>query len=475
MLRLYNTMTRSVDQFRPIEEGKVGLYACGLTVYNYAHIGNLRTYVFEDVLRRVLALDGYEVKHVMNVTDVGHLVSDADTGEDKMEVGSQREGRSAWELADFYFEAFRKDMARLSLLEPDIWCKATEHIEEQIELVRGLEERGFTYTIDDGVYFDTSRLKDYGKLARLDVEGLEAGARIETVPGKRNITDFALWKLSPGGQKRQMEWESPWGVGFPGWHIECAAMSVKYLGDHFDIHCGGIDHIPVHHTNEIAEVEALTGKTWVNWWMHGAWLVLPTGEEDEREESESVKMAKSGENFITLDLLIDRGYDPLVYRYFCLNAHYRSPLTFTWRALDGAANAYERLKNRVVELKGSGGAGSVSESHYAAFRDALEDDLNTPRALAAMWGVVRDENLSGADRYATLLAMDEVLAFGFEKMEAPEVVVDEEVERMIRERDEARRRKDYATADRIRAELLERGLLLEDTPEGTKVKPCSSR
>lgn len=473
MLQLYNTMTRSVDEFHPIEPGKVGMYACGLTVYNYAHIGNLRTYVFEDVLKRALVFLGYEVTHVMNVTDVGHLVSDADTGEDKMEVGAQREGKSAWEIAEFYLEAFRKDIARLSILEPDIWCKATEHMQEQMDLVKRLEERGFTYTIDDGVYFDTSKLTDYGKLAKLDIEGLEAGARIETVPGKRNATDFALWKFSPEGTKRQMEWESPWGVGFPGWHIECAAMSMKYLGEHFDIHCGGIDHIPVHHTNEIAEVEALTGKTWVDWWMHGAWLVISHGDEDEGEGA--VKMAKSGGKFITLDSLVERGYDPLVYRYFCLNAHYRSPLTFTWEALDGAANAYERLANRVVELKSGGGPGSASESHLATFRAAVEDDLNTPRALAAMWGVVRDRSLSEGDRYATLVEMDKILGLGFERMEAQEAAVDEEVERMIRERDDARKRRDYATADRIRDELLRRGLQLEDTPEGTKVRPCSSR
>ncbi|MBM3321085.1 MAG: class I tRNA ligase family protein, partial [Candidatus Eisenbacteria bacterium] len=265
MIRLYNTMTRSVEPFEPLDSGKVGLYTCGPTVYQYAHIGNLRTYVFEDVLKRVLTEAGYEVQHVMNVTDVGHLVSDADTGDDKMEKSAAKQGKTIHEIADFYWRAFREDMRRLHVLEPDVWCKATDHITEQIDLVRRLEERGFTYRLEDGIYFDTSRLKDYGQLARLDRDGLQAGARIEMVEGKRSPTDFALWKLSPKEKKRLMEWESPWGIGFPGWHIECSAMSVRYLGDRFDIHCGGVDHIAIHHTNEIAQVEAAYGHEWVRW------------------------------------------------------------------------------------------------------------------------------------------------------------------------------------------------------------------
>lgn len=466
MLQLYNTMTRRAEEFRPIEAGKVGLYTCGPTVYDYAHIGNLRTYVFEDVLTRTLSFQGYEVRHVMNVTDVGHLVSDADTGEDKMEKGARREGRSVDEIAEFYLDAFKEDMARLNLLEPDVWCKATEHIPEQIELVRRLEERGFTYVIDDGVYFDTSKFPEYGKLARLDVEGLQAGARIEMVEGKRRPTDFALWKFSPKDQKRLMEWESPWGIGFPGWHVECSAMSMKYLGEHFDIHCGGIDHIAVHHTNEIAQSEAATGRKWVNWWMHGDFLVMGDGEEGEGTK----KMAKSGENFLTLDLLVDRGYDPLAYRYFCLNAHYRSPLTFSWEGLDAAVNAFDRLKHRVLELKKVEAPGTPSEAHMGEFREAVEDDLNMPRSLAAMWGLLRDDSVAPEDMYATLATMDEVLGFGVEGMEEERVLVDEQVERLIQERTDARKRRDFATADRIRDELLEQGIVLEDTPEGTKYR-----
>ena len=294
MIKIFDTYTRKKRKFVPIEKGKVGIYCCGPTVYNYAHIGNLRTYVFEDVLRRVLEYNGFEVKHVMNITDVGHLTSDADTGEDKIEVGARREGKSAWEIADFYTKAFFRDIERLNILKPKIVCKATDHINEMIELIKKLEEKNYTYRTSDGIYYDTSKFKEYGKLSGMNFkdlnEKLKAGARIEFNPEKKNITDFALWKFSPKDKKRQMEWNSPWGIGFPGWHIECSTMSMKYLGEHFDIHCGGIDHIPIHHTNEIAQSEAATGKKFVNYWVHGAFLVL----------SKNIKMAKSGENFITI-------------------------------------------------------------------------------------------------------------------------------------------------------------------------------
>ena len=301
-LHLYNTMTRQVEPFEPADPPNVSLYTCGLTVYNYAHIGNLRTYVFEDILKRALDLAGYRVNHLMNITDVGHLTSDSDTGDDKMEKGAKREGKTAWEIAAYYTEAFCRDLADLHIIEPDIWLKATETIDEQIELVQALEEKGFTYIIDDGVYFDTGKLDDYGKLARLDLEGLRAGHRIDVVEGKRRPTDFALWKFSPPGERRQMEWDSPWGRGFPGWHIECCAMAMKEFGETLDIHCGGIDHVPVHHTNEIAQAEAALGHDWCRWWMHGEFLVLPKG-----DEAEGGKMAKSDGKFLTLQLWMDKG------------------------------------------------------------------------------------------------------------------------------------------------------------------------
>jgi len=463
-LRLYNTMTRRKDEFEPIEPGKVRLYTCGPTVYNYAHIGNLRTYVFEDVLKRTLVRCGYEVRHVMNVTDVGHLVSDADEGEDKMALAVRREGRSAHEIADFYWQAFRTDLARLNILEPDVWCKATDHIDEQIDQVRTLEQNGYTYLIDDGVYFDTSKLPDYGKLARLDVSGLRAGERVGMVAGKRSLTDFALWKLSPKGpkdQQRLMEWPSPWGVGFPGWHVECSAMAMKYLGDRLDIHCGGIDHVNVHHTNEIAQAECAMGHKWCNWWMHGEFLTM----------GEAGKMAKSAGEFLTLNALVEKGYDPLAYRYFLLGAHYRRQLAFTWEALAAAASGLKTIQKHVLELKsvcGPNVTGAPIGSRLDEFREAVQDDLNTPRALAAMWGVLREARESPDQLYATLLAMDEVLGLGLAALEkSPLEVEEDEIDRLILERTAAREAKDFARADAIRDELAGMGIEIMDSAKGT--------
>jgi len=455
-----------MDEFRPIDGDKVSLYACGLTVYNYAHIGNLRTYVFEDVLVRALRARGYQVRHVMNVTDVGHLTSDADTGEDKVEAGARREGKTAHEIAEFYWGEFRNDLARLNIVEPDVWCKATEHIDDQIGLVRALESKGYTYTIEgDGVYFDTSKLADYGKLGRLDIEGLQAGARVEMVAGKRNITDFSLWKFSPKGVKRQMEWPSPWGVGFPGWHIECSAMAIKHLGERLDIHCGGVDHVNVHHTNEIAQAEAALGHPWCNWWMHGAWLVIPKG------GGEDAKMSKSSGEFLTIQSLIDRGYDPLAYRYFCLNAHYRQQLAFSWEALDAAASGFDRLRNRVLELKAAADQpGQAAEPHIGTFREAIDEDLNTPRAMAAMWGLLRDANLAPAVAYATMLDMDKVLGFGVQKMQPEHVELPDEVGQLIQQREDARKAKDFQAADAIRARLAGMGFEVKDSPDGPVVR-----
>ena len=466
-LRLYNTLTRSKDEFQPIEAGKVGLYTCGPTVYNFAHIGNLRTYVFEDVLRRVLTLAGYEVRHVMNVTDVGHLVSDADTGEDKMEKGARREGKSVWQIADDYWQAFRHDMTRLNLLEPDVWCKATDHIDEQKELVRRLEERGFTYVIDDGIYFDTSKLPDYGKLARLDLEGLQAGARVEMVEGKLNYTDFALWKFSPKDEQRLMEWDNPCGIegkGFPGWHIECSAMAIKHLGERLDIHCGGIDHVTVHHTNEIAQAEAAMGHQWVDWWIHGEFLTMPKG-----DDGQAARMAKSSGEFLTVDLLVKRGYDPLAYRYFLLNAHYRQQLAFSWEALDAAANALKNLTRTVLDLRSQyTGNESPVETRVGEFHEAVFDDLSMPRALASMWGAAKDEQASPGEIYATLLEMDKVLGLGFAEMEEQELAVSgEEIEKLIAERNADRKEKDFARADEIRDQLQADGIEIMDSPQGT--------
>jgi cysteinyl-tRNA synthetase len=452
-LQLFDTYEREVRPFEPLSGNEVGIYACGPTVYNFAHIGNLRTYLFEDLLKRVLLANGYDVRHVVNITDVGHLVSDADTGEDKMEVGTRRTGMTAWELAVFYTEAFQRDLARLNVLEPDIWCKATDHIDEQIRFIRELEDKGFTYETSDGIYFDSRKLNNYGHLARLDIDGLQAGARVDQGE-RRFVTDFALWKFSPEGEQRQMEWPSPWGVGFPGWHIECSAMSARYLGNFFDIHCGGEDHIPIHHTNEIAQTEAARGTRLANFWMHGYFLQL-----------DNAKMAKSAGEFLTLDVLEEKGFDPRVYRYFCFTAHYRTQMSFSWDSLTAAQTAL----NRLYETAWSWGApGEVSPEYLERYRNCLNDDLNMPRALAVIWEMVRAD-LPDAVKKATLLACDDVLGLDIASWEPEALDVPAEVSRLLAERESARDRRDWTRADVLRDEISALGFLVEDTREGAKI------
>jgi cysteinyl-tRNA synthetase len=454
VLRLYDTYTRSVRNFEPLRAPEVGLYTCGPTVYDYAHIGNLRTYVFEDILRRTLIFNGYSVRHVMNITDVGHLVSDADTGEDKMEKGSRRTGKSAWELADFYTQAFQRDLQLLNIQPPTIWCKATDHIQEQIEFIRCIEAKGFTYSTSDGVYFDTSQLPDYGYMARLDIDGLQAGARID-LGEKRHLTDFALWKLSPASARRQMEWDSPWGVGFPGWHIECSAMSAKYLGNFFDIHCGGEDHIPVHHTNEIAQTEACFGTRLANFWLHGYFLQL-----------DEARMSKSSGEFLRLQTVIDQGYDPLAYRLFCLSAHYRAKLNFAWEGLDGAAKSLDRLRFQVFEW---GDAGVIDENYVEQFTKPINDDLNMPRALAVTWELVRSD-LPASTKKATILLLDQVLGLRLAEWQPPSESIPGEVLLLVEERQQARAEKRWADADTLRQRIQQAGYEVEDTPQGPRVK-----
>ncbi len=453
-LRLFDTYSRSLRDFEPLNPPNVGLYTCGPTVYDYAHIGNMRTYIFEDVLRRTLELNGYNVRHVMNITDVGHLTSDADSGEDKMEKGSRRSGKTAWQIAEEYTQAFKQDMQALNLVEPTIWCRATDHINEQIDLIRCIEAKGFTYRTTDGIYFDTSRLSDYGALSRLDIEGLQAGSRIE-VGEKRRATDFALWKFSPSDQKRQMEWQSPWGTGFPGWHIECTAMSAKYLGDFFDIHCGGEDHIPVHHTNEIAQSQACYGTNLANYWMHGYFLQL-----------EAEKMSKSSGKFLRIQTLIDRGIDPLAYRYFCLTAHYRAKLSFSWEGLDGASKSLERLRNAVYEW---GAAGKADDGYIEKFMEQINDDLNMPRALAVTWDLARSE-LDAATKKATILFFDRILGLRLEQWQPVQESIPADILALVQLRQDARREKRWADADALRQQVGEAGYEIEDTPQGARVR-----
>jgi len=387
------------------------------------------------------------------------LVSDADTGEDKMELGSRRTGKSAWEIADYYTRAFKDDLACLNILEPTIWCRATDHIPEQIEMIRCIEARGFTYRTSDGIYFDTSKLPGYGTLARLDIEGLRAGMRVELAE-KRNPTDFALWKFSPPDQKRQMEWESPWGVGFPGWHIECSAMSAKYLGTFFDIHCGGEDHVPVHHTNEIAQTEACHGTRLANFWMHGYFLLF-----------ERAKMAKSAGDFLRMQTLVELGYDPLAYRYFCMGAHYRAKLSFSWEALDAATTALQRLRTAVYEWRPSGEA---DLSYVDRFKEQINDDLNMPRAVALAWELVKSD-LPAPAKKATLLQFDQVFGLRLAEWQPAEEVVPGEIMALVDQREKARAEKRWKDADELREQVKAMGYDIEDTPTGPRVRSRKSK
>jgi cysteinyl-tRNA synthetase len=459
-LYLFNTLTRQKEEFTPIRPGEVGLYTCGPTVYNFAHIGNLRTYIFEDVLKRVLAFNGYMVRHVMNITDVGHLTGDRDMGEDKMETGARRDGKTAWDIAEFYTQAFKQDLARLNILEPSIWCKATDSIPEQIDLIRILEQKGFTYKTGDGIYFDTARFPGYARLSSQNLDALQEGARVEKNPEKRNATDFALWKFSPPGAKRQMEWDSPWGVGFPGWHIECSAMSMKFLGEQLDIHCGGIDHVDIHHTNEIAQSEAATGRKFFNFWMHGAFLNIQGGK----------KMAKSEENFLTLEnALIKRGIPPLAYRFAAFLTHYRKPMEYSDESIQAAKNGLEHLCNQVREVSKSGeaSAGAANSAFREKFREAVNDDLNMPRAMAVIQEMLKSD-LPNADKHATILDFDQVLGLSLDQVDKPQEIPPN-VQELVEARRRAREAKNWSESDRLRDEIQGFGYTVKDTREGIKL------
>lgn len=469
-LRLYNTLTRAKELFLPA--GKtVKLYTCGPTVYNYAHIGNLRTYIFEDVLRRALEFAGWRVRHAMNITDVGHLTSDADEGEDKLQRQAERERKTAWDIAAFYTRAFEQDAETLNILPPHVVVRATDTIAEQIALIQKLEKKGYTYRISDGLYYDTSKFKGYGKLARLNLAGQKVGARVEHNPEKRNPTDFALWKFSPAGKKRDMEWESPWGRGFPGWHIECSAISMSALKTPtLDIHTGGIDHIPVHHTNEIAQSEAATGKPFSRFWVHGAFLVL-----------KDAKMAKSAGNFLTLQSVRDEGLDPLDYRFFLLQTHYRQTLAFSFDAVRSAREGLAKLRTTIqrIEHYNQHGENDVLEramekTHKKA-RAAVEDDLNMPKLVAALFDFSRALNLAMdksrnipiSPALALFQEYDKLLAVDlFQKKSA----IPKDIQNLAEQRKEARERRDFAEADRLRDEIQKKGWLVKDTSTGSEIR-----
>ncbi|MBI5151007.1 MAG: cysteine--tRNA ligase [Candidatus Pacebacteria bacterium] len=472
-MKIYNTFTRSVEEVVPLHAGNnIGLYACGPTVYDYAHLGHLRKYIMDDVLIRVLRHSGLTVTHVMNITDVGHLVSDADEGEDKMEKGARKYGKSVWDIAKEFESFFWKGLDAVGVSRPDISCRATDHIAEQIMLIQTLEKRGFTYILDDGLYFDTSKFPEYGQLAKLDIEKLKAGARVEMVHGKKHPTDFALWKFSSKNEKRQMEWDSPWGKGFPGWHIECSAMSMKYLGDQFDVHTGGIDHIPVHHTNEIAQSEAATGKKpFVKYWVHHNFL---------RVDGE--KMSKSLNNFYTIDDVIQKGFSPMALRLLYLSAHYRDELNFTWDTLAASQTAGDRLVQMASGWKKEEGRTELSgeklekiEEYRSRFFTAIEHDLHTPEAVAVLWEMTKS-NIPSKDKYDLLCEFDEVLGLGIagavsqSNGNEKKVPVPQDIAKLATQRWQAKQTKDFTIADLLRKKIEDNGWVVTDNEAGYIVK-----
>ncbi|MFH0808667.1 MAG: cysteine--tRNA ligase [archaeon] len=451
MLKLYNTLSRKKENFIPLGK-EVGIYSCGPTVYWFAHVGNFRSYVFADVLKRVLVYDGFKVKHIINVTDVGHLTSDADEGEDKLEKSAKSEGRTATEISHFYFDAFEKDFRKLNLVEPTKWVWATEHIKEQIDLIGILEKKCLVYRTSDGIYFDSSKVEDYGKLARLKIESLEAGSRV-AVGEKKSKTDFALWKFSKPEDNRQQEWDSPWGVGFPGWHIECSAMASKYLGKQFDIHTGGEDHIGVHHTNEIAQSESAWGKKpWVKYWMHGAFLNIKGG-----------KMSKSSGGIKTISQLEEDGISPLAYKYFCYTAHYRKSLTWSDEAISSAVSSFKKLKNIILSLEDDGG---INKKYLKEFEARIDDDLDMPGAVAVLWELLRDEKANG--KVGAVKKMDEV--FGLGLFSEDEVEVPSEILKIVKERELTRREKNWKRSDLLRNEIVKMGWKIKDVGNGFELE-----
>ncbi len=471
-MKLYNTLSRSIEDFKPIDENLVKIYTCGPTVYNYAHIGNLRTYIHEDVLEKTLRYIGYNVKRVMNITDVGHLESDADEGEDKMLKGAKRENKTVWEIAQHYTDAFFSDIEKLNVKKADVVAKATDYINDYIKFIQVLEEKGYTYIANGNVYFDVTKAKDYTKLSGMDLDQLRTASRddVSVDVHKKSPQDFVLWFTKSKFENQAMKWDSPWGVGYPGWHIECSVISLKNLGEQMDIHCGGVDHIPVHHTNEIAQTESYTGKPWVKYWWHGEFLIDNDG-----------KMSKSSGEFLTLSLLEKKGFNPLSYRYFVLNSHYRKQLAFSFDSLASAENAYFKLKNRVKNIKDNADEDTANvklslaaEEYKEEFKRCLEDDLNTANAITVLFEMLKAENLNNNEKIKLVEDFDSVLSLDLLKENTEEKNVHDEmaeyIEEMIQRRQEAKKNKNYQLADAIRDELLEKGIMLEDTRQGVNWK-----
>lgn len=465
-MKIYNTLTRQKEDFIPNVEGKVNMYTCGPTVYHFAHIGNLRSYIMEDVLEKTLRYAGFDVKRVMNITDVGHLSSDADTGEDKMLKGAKREQKTVMEIAQFYTDAFFSDCGKLNIKTPDVVEPATNCIDNFIEMIQVLLEKGYAYQAGENIYFDTSKLENYYVFGNQNEEELMVGVRDDVTEdsNKKNKNDFVLWFTKSKFEDQALKWDSPWGVGYPGWHIECSSISMKHLGEYMDIHCGGIDNMFPHHTNEIAQSEAYLGHKWCNYWFHVHHL-----------NDQSGKMSKSKGEFLTVSLLEEKGYDPLAYRFFCLQSHYRKPLVFSYDALDQAAGTFKKLKKRIAELDKAGTVDeAVVKEYEAKFVEAVGNDVNTSMGITLLYDVLKAE-INDATKAAIINSYDEVLSLDLLKEGAVEEnTVDTELEKYvlekIEERKAAKKEKNFARADEIRNELLEQGIILEDTREGVKWK-----
>ena len=457
-IKFYNTLSRKKEEFTPIDSKEIRMYSCGPTVYYFAHIGNLRAYLFMDNLRRVLKYNGYNLKHVMNITDVGHLVSDADEGEDKMMKAAKRENKNPFEIAEFYMNAFLADIDKLNVDRPEIIARATEHIDVMEEYVKKIIDNGYTYQTEDTVYFDTAKLDKYGVLSNRNVDDQKAGARVEFDQNKKNISDFALWIKAP--ENHIMKWDSFFGKSYPGWHLECSAMGYKYLGDHFDIHTGGVDHIPIHHENEIAQSKGFCGKIPANFWMHVEFLQINGG-----------KMSKSLNNLYTLADLEEKGFEPLVYRMFNYTSNYRAQINFTFEAMEAAKVALGRLREGY--LKHAEGTEDVSDEEIKAyeerFLEAINDDLNMPVAMSVVWDVIKNPNKS-KKLQNLLLKFDEVLGLNLKDYQKEENVLPEEIQKLVAERNEARANKNWAESDRIRDLLIEKGYTVKDSKEGTIVE-----
>lgn len=458
-LKLFNTLSRQVEEFKPLSPGMVKIYCCGPTVYDYQHIGNFKTFLIEDLLIRTLKLAGLQVKFIMNITDVGHLASDADEGEDKMLIAARREKKKSMEIAQYYTDKFLEDWDKLNITRPETFCKATDHIAEMIAMIKTLEEKGFAYLADGNVYFDVMRFKEYGQLALLDLEKLQAGARVEVDQNKRSPFDFVLWFTKSKFENHELLWDSPWGKGYPGWHIECSAMASKYLGENIDIHCGGVDHIPVHHTNEIAQAEAAFGHKWVNFWVHSEFILI-----------NSEKMAKSKGNFLKLDDLTAQGYEPAVYRTLILGTHYRKQLNFSKDSMDNALRVLQKLKAEVLKLKSTDTPAEKlsdsAEKYATAFREAVFNDLNTPQALAQVWGLLDDKDISSAEKLSLLYYFDQILGLKISDWQAETIDVPEAVKILLEKRAAARQSKNWAESDRLRDEIKSLGFVVKDNAQG---------